>query len=340
VGLHRAPSLSAAHDDEGNYEVVRHSAPRSRRERKIALRKWIGPQAQSAIAYAWPGLDNSWIRDFILVAKEAGLSTAIMCASLPESSRTRAVTIANILRHADLVLVGHESEAQELLFRFGSSGPVVETHPSLSLRGRGAQSQERRITAFLPRESDDSLRTLMAAFDAIPKARIVGHKLQVVMRYAGSSIPSIISNSYHADYVELIGEDVSSADLQELCNTSSALTVGNPAFDSRAFSTAQGIGIATVVLGNALRPVVGRGYVGGLLANHSRPASVHVAISHALRLAELGFPKPDAWEDLADRLIKRQTNVDVPVQLHNSKTRELVRPVRTLEPARFLERTL
>ena len=38
MGLHRAPSLSAAHDDESNYDVVRLCAPRGSRERKLALR--------------------------------------------------------------------------------------------------------------------------------------------------------------------------------------------------------------------------------------------------------------------------------------------------------------
>jgi len=340
VGLHRAPSLSAAHDDESNYDIVRLSAPRSSRERKLAFRKWIGPQTKSAIAYAWPGIDNSWIRDFLLVANEAGVSTTVMCASLPESSQFRAVTIASILKHADFVLVGHDSEAKELRSRFGSSGPMVETHRALSLRGRGSHSRERRITAFLPKESGESLLTLMAAFDAIPEARIHGHNLQVVMRYAGSAIPNIISHSYHTNYVQLIGEDVSTADLQELCNTSSALTVADPAFDSRAFSTALGTGIATVVLGNSRRPAVGRGYVGGLLANHSRPASVHVALSHALRLTELGFPSPDAWKDLADLLVGGRPRADAPIQLHQPRVKELVRPARALEPALLLEHTL
>jgi hypothetical protein len=49
-------------------------------------------------------------------------------------------------------------------------------------------------------------------------------------------------------------------------------------------------------------PEVGRSYVGGLLADLTHPASVHVALIHALRLAELSFPNPDAWDELAQRL--------------------------------------
>ena len=57
-----------------------------------------------------------------------------------------------------------------------------------------------------------------------------------------------------------------------------------------------------MVLSTSDLPEVGRGYVGGLLADVSHPASVHVALAHALRLAELGFPEPDSWEELAVRL--------------------------------------
>jgi hypothetical protein len=80
------------------------------------------------------------------------------------------------------------------------------------------------------------------------------------------------------------------------------LIVADPALNSRAFSTAVDSGVATVVLATPDVPKVGRGYVGGLLAEHDRPASINVALSHALRLADLRFPGPDAWMDLARRL--------------------------------------
>ena len=49
-------------------------------------------------------------------------------------------------------------------------------------------------------------------------------------------------------------------------------------------------------------PAVGRGYVGGLLADVRRPASVHVAVNHALQLEELRFPSPVTWNQLARKL--------------------------------------
>ncbi len=91
------------------------------------------------------------------------------------------------------------------------------------------------------------------------------------------------------------------------------LGVADPGFGSRAFSMAVDVGIATVVLSSSRIPEVGRGYVGGLLADLTHPASVHVALTHALRLSELRFPNPDAWDDLAARLTS--TSQPSPVRL-------------------------
>jgi hypothetical protein len=104
--------------------------------------------------------------------------------------------------------------------------------------------------------------------------------------------------------VHLVGEDLSSADLEQLCSSSSALIIADPAFDSRAFSIAVECGTAIVVLASGHLPDVGRGYVGALLADMNRPVSVHVGLTHALRLAELHFPRPDAWSELVGHLLK------------------------------------
>lgn len=339
VRLDRAPSLAAAHVPHSNGNVLRRKAPMGARARKSAFRFWIGPEVHTAIAYAWPGIDNSWIRQFIDVAKAAGASTTVICASLPESNQARAVTLVDTIYKADLVIVGNASEAEELASMFGSSGPRVESLPALSLGGRSGRAPSRVITAFLQKEDFNSLAVLMAAFDAISDARISGHKLQVVMRFASQEILSIVANSYHASHVELIGDDISSSDLQELCDLSSALGMADPVLDSRAFSTAIDCGIATVVLANSKRPPVGRGYVGGLLANHSQPASVHVAFSHALRLSDLGFPSPKAWSELADRIGATQNDTSRAAAVVPQPSRVNVNPKRSLEAVRFLEPT-
>jgi hypothetical protein len=339
VRLDRAPSLAAAHVAHSNANVVRHKAPMGARTRKSAFRFWIGPEVHTAIAYAWPGIDNSWIRQFVDVAKAAGASTTVICASLPESNQARAVTLVDTIYKADLVIVGDASEAKELASMFGSSGPSVESLRALSLGGRSGRAPRGVITAFLQKEDINSLAVLLAAFDAIPDARISGHKLQVVMRFASREVLSIVANSYHASHVELIGDDISSSDLQELCDLSSALSMADPVHDSRAFSTAMDCGIATVVLANSKRPPVGRGYVGGLLANHSQPASVHVALSHALRLSDLGFPSPTAWCELADRLGATQNDTNRADAVVSPRSRDNVNLKRSLEAVRFLEST-
>lgn len=302
VGLHRAPSLAIAHSDEANNVVTVRRAPDSARFRSQAFREWLDDDVKTAIAYAWPGIDNSWIKQYLQIARQSGAATIVAVASLPRSSRVRAVTLSDAVARADAVLVGDASDASALSAALGSSGPVIEVYPALSLANRIAATPRQQITAFLPRDSTTTLSTLLAAFDAIPEAWVHDYHLQVVMRHVGQIFPEMVANSYHADHVCLIGEDLSSKVLEELCSSSSVLGVADPGFGSRAFSTAVDFGIATVVLSSSRLPEVGRGYVGGLLADLTHPASVHVALTHALRLAELSFPNPDAWDELAARM--------------------------------------
>jgi hypothetical protein len=144
----------------------------------------------------------------------------------------------------------------------------------------------------------------MGAFDAIPDSQVNNYSLHVITRYEGSVVKSIVAKSYHARHVQLFGDDMTKDDLRQLCDTSSAIGMADPQLDSRAFSAAVNCGIATVVLASSkAAPTVGRGYVGGLMADGGRPASIHVAMAHALRLNELGFPNPDAWPELADGVL-------------------------------------
>jgi hypothetical protein len=304
TGLHRAPSLAAAHDAASTSNTVSYHAPAGGRLRSQSFRRWIGPEIGTAVAYVWPGNDNGWIKEYIQVANSSGATTIVACASLPKSARARAATLADAMTHADLILVGDAADAKQLVSELGTSGPTVETHHALSLGGRDHHSTVQKITAFLPKDNGDSLSTLLAAFDAIPEAWIGNYQLEIVMRFTGRIIPDMVASSYYVEHVDLIGEDISTLDLAELCSTASVITIADPALDSRAFQTAVDCGVATVVLANALLPKVGRGYVGGLLADFDRPESVHVALFHALRLSELGFPHPEAWDELAARLIR------------------------------------
>jgi hypothetical protein len=305
VGLHRAPSLAASHNFALQLASDRYRAPRNAKARKQAFRQWIGPDAKVAIAYAWPGIDNEWIREFLQVAKAAGVPTVVVCASLPPSREARAVSLVGMLRQADRIVVGDTGEANELIVAFGSYGPEVQTHRALSLIGhRRRRTGPRQFTAFLPSDGIETLTALMAAFDAIPDSQVNNYRLRVMTRYEGSAAKSIIAESYHARHVQFFGDDMTKDDLRQLCDTSSAISMADPQLDSRAFSIAVNCGIATVVLATSkAAPTVGRGYVGGLMANGRRPASIHVAMAHALRLDELGFPSPDAWHELADGVL-------------------------------------
>lgn len=302
VGLHRAPSLAVAHSDELNQGVASRRAPDSARFRVQAFREWLADDVATAVAYLWPGIDNSWVKQYLQIARQSGAMTVVMVASLPRSARVRAAALADAVARADVVLVGEPFDAAALAACIGSSRTRIEVHRALSLANRSASAPRQQITAFLPRDSTTTLSTLLAAFDAIPEAWVHDYHLQVVMRHAGQIFPEMVANSYHADHVQLIGEDLTSPSLEELCARSSVLSVADPGFGSRAFSTAVDFGIATVVLSSSRLPEVGRGYVGGLLADLTHPASVHVALTHALRLAELCFPNPDSWDDLAAKV--------------------------------------
>jgi hypothetical protein len=302
AGLHRARSLAAAHNSQMSANIVVHHAPSPPRLRAQAFRNWIGPEVDIAIAYTWPSLDNGWIKQYLEVARTAGCLTVVLCESLPRAQHEKIASLAELMYQADYVFIGDASEATELAGHYGTRGPKIEAQRALSLGGKGERTVNRKITAFLPKDSGITLTTVLAAFDAIPKAWINDYRLQLIMRYAGGEVPDMIADSYHANHVQLVGEEMSALDLEKLCSSSSALGVADPAIDSRAFSAAMESGVATVVLANSPLPSVGQGYVGGLLADMTRSASVNVAMNHALRLEALRFPSPDAWDELANRL--------------------------------------
>ena len=303
AGIHRAPSLAVAHDERLGNEFQVYEAPSGWRQRAQAFREWIPSDAGHAIAFAWPGIENGWIRQFVAAARAAGVKSTVACVSLPRVGTDTIVALADVMRGADLVLVGRESYATALRSAFGDGRTVVETRRALSLHGRPKLGRSHQITSFLPRDNADTLAALLTAFDAIPDAWIDGYRLQVVTRLATPVAKEMIASSYHAEFVEMLNADISTSDLHDLVRASSALIIADPAFDSRAFATAVDCGIATVIMASAKLPDVGRGYVGGLLADATRPVSIHVALNHALRLAELAFPSPDAWTDLVHRLL-------------------------------------
>ena len=180
--------------------------------------------------------------------------------------------------------------------------PVIEVHRALSLTGRSTSEDRKRLTTFLPKDDEQALLSVLTAFDAIPNDWIGNYDLRLIMRYSGRDVPDRVAASFHANRVELISDDLSSAEMARIAADSSAVSVADPTLDSRVYATAVDSGVATVVLAGGMVTDVGRGYVGGLLADLDRPTSVYVAHNHALRLSELRFPSPDAWFELAARL--------------------------------------
>jgi len=301
AGLHRATALSSTfHRGEGRVRSLR--APLISRQRRQEFRQYFTDRVELAVALAWPGLDNSWIGEFVHVANQAGARTVVLMVTHPTAGQNAAASLAREVAQADLVLVGDIIDATILSATLGTTRPVIEVHRALSLTGRSVGQDRKRLTTFLPKDDEQSLVSVLAAFDAIPTDWIDNYDLRVIMRYSGRAVPDHVAASYHSAHVQLIGEDFSSLDLHQIAADSSAMSVADPAFDSRAYATAVDAGVATVVLADDMVTDVGRGYVGGLLADINRPTSVHVAHNHALRLSELRFPSPDAWFELATRL--------------------------------------
>lgn len=301
-GLHRAKSLSATFrefDDASRLSRNRTGLG----NRQIDLREPFRDGADMAIALAWPGLDNSWIGEFVYVAGRAGAQTVVLVVSHP-STNAGAVSVARELVDSDLVLVGDAMEATLLSAALGSKRPVIEVHGALSLNGRSVGAENKSLTTFLRKDDEQALLSVLTAFDAIPVGWVEDYDLRVIMRYSGRAAPDRVAASYHSGRVSLIGEDFTSVDMRQITSDSSAVSVADPVIDSRVFATAVESGVATVVLAGGMVTEVGEGYVGGLLADIHRPTSVYVAHNHALRLSQLRFPGPQDWFDLAARLMK------------------------------------
>ncbi len=152
------------------------------------------------------------------------------------------------------------------------------------------RNEHKRLTTFLPKDDERSLISILTAFDATPTNLIDNYDLRVIMRYSGRAVPDHVAASHHSDHVQLIGEDFSSLDMLKIASDSSAISVADPAFDSRAYATAVNAGVATVVLAGDMVTDVGEGYVGGLLADIKRPTSVYVAHNHALDCLNFASP--------------------------------------------------
>lgn len=302
VGLHRAESLTAARGAYVDDNVTVHATSSTERLRERTFAQWVDRSCDLAIAYAWPGIDNDWIRRFLRVARGAGATTVVLCASLPTTSTAKVVALSSTFAGADRVFVGDRGDADALASVYRDRGPIVEVNHALSLGGRGGASTVHEIAAFLPRDSGRALSSILNAFDAIPEAWVNDYRLHVVMRFSNDAIPEMVADSYHAERVLLVDRELSANDVESVVASSSALSVVNPTHSSRAFSAAMSSGVATIALVTNEVPEVGGGYVGGLVADLNRPASVNVALHHALRLAALRFPRPDSWEKLARRL--------------------------------------
>ena len=151
AGLHRTPSLAAAHRSEMSGNVVSFVAPSIPRLRSQAFKGWIPYGARAAIAFAWPGLDNDWISQFLAAARAKNTPTMVVCVSLPRSNHDKVAALADVMFGADPSLVGNAKEAEALKRIFTRSGPKVEVHKALSLQGRANAPRSTRSPPSCPK---------------------------------------------------------------------------------------------------------------------------------------------------------------------------------------------
>ena len=303
-GLHRARPLTTVHPRVAEIPVLTMPPSLKARQRQQHFAELLRNQFDYVVAYAWTGIDNRWISQFTAAAASCSLNCAVLYAIPPRMTVDNLRAIADEVEGAGLLVVGDADTSTRLGELLGPDGPRVEWHRAIALgeRRRLTNFTVNTVTAFLPRDDVDTLTTLLAAFDAIPDQWIQFYRLRVIMRYSGSTIERLVGESHHADWVELAGRDLDDGEVEVLVGQSSAVVVADPTLDSRVFNVATYFGVATVVLLSSNYTAVGDGYVGGLVADARRPPSVHVALMHALRIAELIFPQADSWPDLAARI--------------------------------------
>ncbi len=298
-GLHRAPALAGAYQ-RSHHVVNSLRAPLIARHRRAAMRPHFDEHTNMAVALVWPGLNNSWVGDFIRLARESRTPSAVLVVTHPNSP-TYISQLAREVVDADIVLVGDIMEATSLATTLGSMRPIIEVQRALSLNGRAKSRPIQTISAFLQKDDVESLHSVLRAFDATPEKWVEHQRLQVVMRYRNREVDQLIRESFHGSHVDIISDTLDDDELSRVAQQSSAFAIGDPEIDSRVFGQAMDEGIGTAVLAEGV-PLVASNYVGAFLGDVTRPASVHVAFAHAMRMADLRFPGPQDWSELAHRL--------------------------------------
>ncbi len=299
VGLHRATALAARHEYHGQ-RVTTWRVETRRRSTKLFARHFT-EETTLAVAVSWPTMATDWIGDFLSAAKKRNIPSLVLVVAGPTSPSSRIAALARDVVDADLVLVGDPFEANLLSALLRSPRPVIETHRALALMGRHEESSTQVVTAFVRPDDRDAIATIIAAFDGTPQSFASRYRFQIVTREGSPAVEELVSQSFYRDQIDVITKDFSTAELGAFCRESSAILIADPSFDSRAYATAELSGVATVVITDEEHPAVGRGYIGGLVADRTRPASVYVAMAHALRLASLNFPTPEMWSELGLR---------------------------------------
>jgi hypothetical protein len=214
------------------------------------------------------------------------------------------------LAGVSMVMTGGEEDSRAVSSVIG----VVRTHPGLRFDSRSA-SDVRDVVAFISPTDKRTVLTLLSAFDAIPEAWVDQYQLTIVSRFPAEELAVLAEASFHSEQIRSMGSDLSDEELENLVRQAATVMVADPAIESRAYSFAMDAGVPVVIISSETTPKVPGGYIGALVAAADRPVSIHVAMTHGLRLANIHFPSYPRWRNLIEQI---QGHVVEALDIHTS----------------------
>ena len=293
LGLDRAPSLRSIQSVE--FDVVRVPAVLPRRARlRMIEQSLVGVSA--VVTVLWPGIDPTSMAMLGREARLRGIPVAVLLARVDGATAIRDIA-AKDLEGVDLVLTGDTADVTVLK----GIVPAVRAHPALNFAPRPTRAVD-VIVAFIPPEGEDVLRSVVTAFDAIPEAWIERYRLHVITRLPATSLGPIVDASFYREAIELTNSVLDDEQVGDVCSRAAAVMIADPIYESRAFTTSAAAGLPVVLVSSDSLPNVPSGYLGTLVARAGRPVSIHVAMTHALRLAHVAIPNYAGWRGLLDEL--------------------------------------
>ena len=293
LGLDRAPSLRSIQSAE--FDVVRIPAVLPRRARLRMVEDAL-TDVSAAVMVLWPGIDPASLAMLSRVARSRGIPFAVLLVRVDGTTALNSIAPRDF-DGARVIISGDESDTAVLR----GIAPVVRVHPALDLVPRSAKGVN-VVVVFVPPDGVDVLRSVVTAFDAIPEAWADNYRLHIITRLPSDSVRHIVDASFYRESIELTHAVLGDDEITRVCSQAAVVMIADPIYESRAYQTSADASLPVVLMTSAIVPDVPKGYPGTLVASSNRPVSIHVAMTHALRLAHVAIPNYGSWRSLLDEL--------------------------------------